>query len=336
MDDIFDIQEKVAEKVVEGLKVHLAPEEKQKLAERGTENAEAYELYLKGNEYFARHTKNDYERALVLFEESVRLDPNFASAHATIANTSQEMYRLYSRTPSLLERAEQAAERIRELEGETAQYTRVKSNNSRNRGDLESALRYAKHSVELDPNYPPGYAALGFAYMSLGDTKGAVRARKELVRLRENDKIAHFNVLTALNELPDTPESREELRESSDRAIPVFERYVRLNPDDYTARVMYASILIMANRTETSLEEAYKLSKVESLDGASCYNLACLYLGASDTIRGLSMLRRSISKGFQDIETFHRDPSLAPLRGMPEFEELMKELEEKIAGEKKS
>src|SRR5665213_383181 len=51
MNDIFDIQESVAAKVVEGLKVHLASDEKKKLAERGTENAEAYELYMKADEY---------------------------------------------------------------------------------------------------------------------------------------------------------------------------------------------------------------------------------------------------------------------------------------------
>jgi TolB-like protein len=331
MDDIFDIQEKVAEKVVEGLKVHLAPEEKKKLTERGTENAEAYELYLKGQEYFDRYTKSDYERALVLFEESARLDPDFARANALIANTSQAIYRHYSRTPSLLERAEQSAERVREIEGETAQYAYVKSLISRNRGDLESSLRYAKRSIELDPSYALGYDALGFAHQSLGHKVGAVSARKEQVRLRENDRNTHFNLLISLNELPDTPENREELREYAGRAIPVFERHIRLNPDDYHSRVQFANVLLMASRTEASLEEADKLSLVGSLDGGACYNLACLYLHASDTMKGLSMLRRSIGKGIQNIETFRQDPDLAPLRGTPEFEELIKELEEKIA-----
>jgi TolB-like protein len=335
MDDIFDIQEKVAEKVVEGLKIHLAPEEKKKLAERGTENAEAYELYLKGSEYYQRHTKSDYERALALFEESVRLDPNFADAHASIANISLEIYRTYSHTPSLLDRAEQTAERVRELEGETAQYAWVKSTISRNRGDLDSALGYAKRSIDLDPNYAGGYDVLGFAYKSLGDKAGAMSAWKENVRLRENNKNAHFNLLVALSELPDTPEHREELRESAEQAIPVFERYIRLNPDDYNARVQFANVLQMANRTDESLQEADKLSEVESLDGYACYNLACLYLKALDTVKGLSMLRRSTGKGFQNIDDFRRDPDLAPLRGTPEFEELMKELEEKISSEKK-
>ncbi len=176
MEDIFDIQEKVAEKVVEGLKIHLAPEEKQKLTERGTENAEAYELYLKGYEYYLRYTKSDLERALSLLEESVRLDPNFARAYGLIASTLQAMYRQYSRTPSLLDRAEQAAERVREIEGETAHYASVKSHISLRRGDLESSLSYAKRAIELDPNFVVGYSALGFTYQSLGDMAGAVSA----------------------------------------------------------------------------------------------------------------------------------------------------------------
>jgi adenylate cyclase len=335
MDDIFDIQEKVAEKVVEGLKVHLAPEEKKELTKRGTENAEAYELLLKGQEYFARYTKSDIERALALYEESVRLDPNFAHAHANIASTSLVVYRSYSRIPSLLDRAEHAAEQVLELEGETAQYAWVKSNISRNRGDFESALRYAKRSIELDPNFAAGYDALGFAYKSLGDMAGAVSARKEQARLRENDKGAHFNMVTTLYELPNTPENREELRESAERAIPIYERHVRLNPDDYNARVEFAIILQMASRHEESLQEADKLTQVGSLDGVTYYNLACLYLQESDTVKGLSMLRRSIGKGFQAIESFRHDTDLDQLRGTPEFEELVKELEEKIENEKK-
>ncbi len=333
MDDIFDIQEKVAEKVVGGLKVHLAPEEKQKLTERGTENAEAYELYLKGGEYFDRHTKSDFERALALLEESVRLDSNFANAYMEIANASLELYRLYSRSPSFLDQAEQAAERIREVEGETAQYLCVKSHISRSRDDLGSALHYAERAIELDPNYSPGYDALGITYHSLGNMVGAVRVYKALVSLRENYRAFYFNLLTSLNELPDTPENREELRLSAEHAIPVYERYVRLNPDDYNARVEFTNVLRHADRMDVSLQEADKLSEVESLDGAAIYNLACLYLSVSDTVRGLSMLRRSIGKGFRSIEILSRDTDLAPLRGMPEFEELMKELEAKIAGE---
>jgi len=211
----------------------------------------------------------------------------------------------------------------------------VKSIISQSRGDLETALGYAKRSIELDPNYVQGYSALSLAYHALGDVVSAVNAWKNSVLLWENDKIGHFSLLIALDELPHTPHNREVLRESAERAIPLYERYIRLNPDDYNAPVEFANILQMAARITVSLAEADKLSLVESLDGYAYYNLACIYILASDTVKGLSLLHRSIGKGFQNIESLRFDPNLAPLRGMPEFEELMKELEEKIAREKK-
>jgi adenylate cyclase len=122
MEDIFEIQETVARKIAEGLAVILTAEEEKKLDTKPTENSEAYEMFLKGNEYYARYTKSDYERALFLYESAVRLDPSFASAYAQIANACQAIYRTYGGNPNLLDRATEAAEKIRELDGETAQY----------------------------------------------------------------------------------------------------------------------------------------------------------------------------------------------------------------------
>jgi TolB-like protein/Flp pilus assembly protein TadD len=334
MDDIFDIQEKVAEKVLEGLKVHLGSDERLKLSERGTLSAEAYELFLKAGEYFSRQTKSDLERALSLYEGAIQLDPNFTRAHAEIANTLQVIYRTYSRTPSLLDRADEAAERVYHIEGEKVPYAWLKSKISRNRGDHESALRYAQRAIEIDPSFAAGFDALGFAYDVLGDTLAAVNVRKEYVRMRENDKTGHFNLVSSLNELPNTPENRHELREYAARAIPVYKSYIRLNPDDYNALVQFANLLQMAGDTEESLRQADKLSLL-NLDGNACYNLTCLYVKASQIDRALAMLRRCIDKGFQDIDLFYHDSDLAPLRGTPEFEELMRELEGKIAGGQK-
>src|SRR5271169_5798997 len=106
MNDIFDIQEKVAEKVVEGLKVHLASDEKKKLAERGTENAEAYELFMKANDYFVRNTKEGFQLAIQLLTEAINLDTGYASAYKSKANALALLYRGYDRTPALLDEAE--------------------------------------------------------------------------------------------------------------------------------------------------------------------------------------------------------------------------------------
>ncbi|MDP4235809.1 MAG: TIR domain-containing protein [Bacteroidota bacterium] len=327
MEDIFDIQEQCAAKVVSGLELHLTKEEQVKVSKKPTENAEAYELYLKAIEYGNRYTRSDLEQALLLYEEAVRRDPGFSAAYTSIANTYQELYRQYARSKSDLVRAESAAAKVRELEGETAQYLWVMSIITLRRGDKEGAVRFALRVVETDPAYALGYAALGAVYHSLGRLEEVVQARENYVRLRENDKHAHYNLLISLGELGDSPDARERLRLAAERAIPVYERHVRLNPDDYNARVELASIFPMVGRESEALTEADTLSAVQSMDGYALYNLACLYLHCHRPERVMSMLRRSVEKGFRNLETFRRDPDLDPLRSTPEFEELIRELE---------
>ncbi len=332
MEDIFDIQETVAKKVVEGLAVILTADEEENLDKKPTENAEAYEMWLKGQEYFYRQTKSDFERALVLYESAVELDPSFAVAYANIANTCRTIYSAYNRSAGLLDRATEAAEKVRELEGETAQYYVSISHITLQRSDAAGALTYAKRAVEIDPKYALGYDTLGWAYQALGMKEEVVKAFEECVSLCENDRATYFNLLIALHELGDL----ERLRIAAERAIPIFERHTRLNPDDYYARVSLANIYSYSGDQTSALSSADALSLIDTLDGGSLYNLACVYLTCNLSSRGMEHLRRAVAKGFSDIDTFRHDPDLAPLRGMPEFEELMKELEEKIAKEKES
>jgi TolB-like protein len=328
MDDIFEIQEQVAEKVTEGLKLHLTQSEQAAIKKKPTENAEAYELFLKGNGYFNRATRSDYERALSLFETAVQFDRNFANAYASIATTCQEMYRTYSGSPDLLKRVAWAAEKIREIEGETAQYFGVMSILMRLQGDSEAALAFALQATAADPSNNVAYDLLGFAYQSLGRREETVLAREESVRLVGNNTKAHFGLLNALHELSNTD---EQLKRAAERAIPVYERHVRLSPDDYNTQVEFANVLQWASRESEALAEAEKLSSMQTLDGSALYNLACLYLKCGEPERGMQTLLRSVEKGFRALEAFRHDPDLGPLRGREDFQEMMKKLEQRIA-----
>ncbi|MEP7236134.1 MAG: hypothetical protein ABI778_12640, partial [Ignavibacteriota bacterium] len=282
-----------------------------------------YELYLKASEFYYRRTKSDYKRSLLLDEEAVRLDPNFTSAYATIANTCQTLYRQYDHDEELLLRAEAAAQKIKELEGETDQYLWVISKITLRRGDAVTAHRYAEQLTERFPAYPVGYDALASACLALGRIEDAVSAREQELRLVGNTISMHFNLLASLNELGD----QKRLYEAAIRAIPIYERYIRLNPDQYNAHIQYAIILSMGGRQVDALAFADKLSAIDSLDGGCHYNLACLYLRSNHPEQGMRSLRRAVQEGYNNREDFRRDPDLDPLRGMVEFEEMVKEME---------
>ena len=86
MSDIFEVQDEIAHKIAEALRIKLTPQEQAELAAKPTENLQAYDLYLRGRSYARRRTTRDMEFALQMFENAVTLDPNFALAWAAIAN----------------------------------------------------------------------------------------------------------------------------------------------------------------------------------------------------------------------------------------------------------
>ena len=92
LDDIFEIQEQVAKQIVEALKLKLSFSEKLSLTKRQTVNVQAYDFYLRGQEYLYRLTKRSVEYAIQLFEKAIELDPRYAAAYAACSSAYGQMY----------------------------------------------------------------------------------------------------------------------------------------------------------------------------------------------------------------------------------------------------
>jgi len=106
--------------ITQALKLELAPKEIEEMEARPTENAEAYELYLKGRHEQYYLTKESYLRALDLYEQAAALDPKFARAQINIASVCCFYYREYSKDPKWLKRAEASLAKAEAIAGETS------------------------------------------------------------------------------------------------------------------------------------------------------------------------------------------------------------------------
>ena len=104
MKDVFEMQDEIARKIAEALRVTLSPQELEALADKPTENLQAYDLYLRGKRYARRQTRQDIEFALQMFENAVALDPSFALAYAACANACAMYYSFFSRDQVWVER----------------------------------------------------------------------------------------------------------------------------------------------------------------------------------------------------------------------------------------
>ncbi|HEX4639415.1 MAG TPA: tetratricopeptide repeat protein [Chthoniobacterales bacterium] len=86
-DDVFTVEDTIAQKVANALAVQLTGEDQKRLTKRYTQNTEAYQLYLKGRFYWNKYTEDSYRKSIELYKQAVEKDPNYALAYAGIADS---------------------------------------------------------------------------------------------------------------------------------------------------------------------------------------------------------------------------------------------------------
>jgi adenylate cyclase len=327
MENIFDIQEEVAREVLKGLEVHLTSDEKRKLAERGTENTEAYELYLKAGEYYTRQTKDGLRLAAQLLTEAIALDPKFAEAYSLKANALVLLYRGYDRNALLLDESESLCKQALRLKPDLFGVYSPLSQIYTHRGMLTEAEETAKDYIR---NYPQSYSshfALGFFYMDTGQAAKAIEPYEESLRLNPDHQPTLWNLVVSC----EAAGEEEKLTRSAEAALGPYERYLKLHPDDEHMRVEHAALLLMSGRRDESREAALKLTDIK--DGVSLYNAACLFGKLGDNTEALRTFGRAIEAGFKNthhLKEFLTDEKtgMVQLAGTPEYEEVKRMVED--------
>ena len=84
--DIFVVQDEISSEISGKLRLHLTRAEKKQLTKRHTQNAEAYQLYLKGRHHWNRWTEEGFYKAIEHFQQAIENDPSYALAYAGLAD----------------------------------------------------------------------------------------------------------------------------------------------------------------------------------------------------------------------------------------------------------
>ncbi len=327
-DDVFNFQETVSKQIAEALELKLTPKEKKAIADQPTENTEAYELYLKGLEFHRLLTRDGYEKALKLYEAALALDPKYVDAYIAVANVAATFYRECSRDLTLLERAEQNLKKAEGITGETARTLWIRGEIEWQKGNTGEAEKILLRSAELDPSHHQTFNMLGNLYYESRKMEQAIANFESALNLIETCQ-NYSNLITALSVTSDS----KKLRKISKKSIPIMEKHIRLNPDDFAAKVGYAEALYWAGQKVDSLREADQLAASPDISGFIHFHLATLYERFGDQKLYIQSLKKSINTGFREIEAFkteiHSDPNT-----QAQIDELISYLEKLIENEK--
>jgi non-specific serine/threonine protein kinase len=321
MEDVFELQDEIARKIAEALRVTLSPQEEAALAAKPTENLQAYDLYLRGKSYARRLTRQDNEFALQMFENAVTLDPNFALAHAAIANVCAQMHYSYGRDPVWLERARAASRKAVALRPELPEPGVAHAWSLYADGRYDDAEQTVRQAIERKSDCEGAYYLLGRTLFAAGRYQELADVAEKAMEAGGQD----YNIFVPIQNALGALGKSEALKNVRQRSIQALENHIRSVPEDARARVLLASDYAESGRAEDAIREANLAVALRPNEATVLYNAACVFCALKDKPQALDAMRKAWNAGFRDSDWSRRDPDLSFIHGDPEFERLFPE-----------
>jgi serine/threonine protein kinase/Tfp pilus assembly protein PilF len=318
MSDIFEVQDEIAHKIAEALRIKLTPQEQAQLAAKPTDNLQAYDLYLRGRSYARRRTTRDMEFALQMFEHAVALDPNFALAWAAIANGCAHAQYWSGPGGTYMERAQSASLRAVALAPDIPEVLISQGWILYAGGRYEDAVRLTRAAISRKRDCEGAYYLLLRSLFADGKYAEVAALREEAIEAAGTDYNVYIPIMNALGALGKTDATRDVRL----RLIQTMENHLREVPEDARARILLGGMYAQEQRIDDAIRETNLAMTLRPNEATVLYNAACTFANLGRRAESLDALRKAWEAGYKDADWTRRDPDLAALHGDPEFEKL--------------
>lgn len=317
LTDLFAVQEDIARRIVDALRVKLHEGEAEALVRAPTRDLVAYEEYLRGRAGLDVKTTNALAQAAAAFHRAVERDPTFARAWAGLANTLTIQYLWHDSDPALLEEAIAASERALKEGPDLAEARVAHGHVLALMRRYDEAEREFEEGLRLDPTSYDAWYWYGRARLAEGRTTEAIRLFEAAHRVQP-DEYQALGLAMGQQHPPDEKAAAE--------VLAVIERHLELHPDDPRAVYFGAYAHFFLGRPDEARAWAERAGSMDPDDPGVLYNTACLNARLGEPERALDQLERIAANGALHRDWLAHDEDLASLREHPRFQRLLEAL----------
>ena len=347
LDDVFAIQEDISRAIVSVLRGRLVRPTPVRIAEQSTQDADAYDLYLKGRYAWHERTEAGLRRAAEYFEQAVARAPNYARAYVGLGDAYAVLgFYDYLAPRESFPRAEQAARRALAIDSTLAPpYATLGYVAMYHHWDWSAAEEMFRRSIALDPSYSTAHqwygnlltatarfdeaeremraaqerdplslianAALGWTFYYAGDFSRAIAQCDHTLELNANFQLAHLWKGMAL-----------EAANHQRQAIESIARAVQLGATT-PASLTLAHALATAGERDSAGRILDRVEAIGATAYVPSYEIAKVHLALGRRDTAMRWLQRAFDEQSHSMAFLRVDPQLAPLRSEPQFTRLV-------------
>ncbi len=346
--DIFSVQDSISERVAAALAVKLSGEEKKQLTKRYTENAEAYQLYLKGRYFASKWTPEGFKKGIEYLNLAIAIDPNYALAYDGLAYCYYNSF--YIPFKEAMTKGREFAKRALEIEPTLAEaHVSLGLINTWLDYDWPAAEREFKKAIDLKPNYASAHLWYGVYLSYLERSAESIAEIKRAIELDPLSAEANTGLGVVLFYARRYDEANEQIRKTLD-----------LEPNFWFARLHLARVHQKRGELPAAVAE---LEKTKLIEGASTevlsalgyayamsgkndqaqkiiielknqskqsyvppYNIATIYAGLGEKDQAFAYLEKEYSEGAYYMNLLKVDPELDSLRSDPRYSDLLRRM----------
>ena len=357
--DVLQLEDSISEQVAAALLPQLSGDEQRQLSKRGTESSEAFESYLRGRYYWNAYSESGFAKALECYNHAIELDPEYALAYTGIADYYNWLG-VFGIKPfaECSAAAKQAASKAVDLDPTAAEaYSALGFATVCHDFDWAVAEGQHRRAIEINPNYATGHHWYGFHLTMVGRFDEAL---KELLRARELDPLSpsimqglgwcyyqarRFDeaITTYQNMLEAVPDFSYGLATYSwtlrhagnaDEAVRVAGKALDLSSGGQIYVAGLGAAYAAAGRHEDARAALDRLREMSARSYVSPYHCALIHLLLGEREPALALLLEGYATNEGWLVWLGVEPQLDPLRGEPDFEELLDKTRNPAIGRK--
>jgi serine/threonine protein kinase/Flp pilus assembly protein TadD len=319
MEDVFAIQDEIAQNIVKALRVILSEDEKRAIEKVPTANVEAYECYLRGRQFFHQFQKSALEFARQMFTRAIEIDPTYALAYAGLADSCSLLYTNFDASDANLRNADTASRRALELGPELAEAHVARGHAVSLSGNQTEAEAEFDTAMRLNPQLFDAAYMYGRALLAQGKLERAAELFERASELRPEDYVVPSLLGGAYAGLGRTADAQRAYKRQLDAAT----KRLQLNPDDPRALYMGGVSFARLGEGARGRDWANQALAINSNDATVLYNVACIYSISGEIDKAVSMLERSVNAGFGHWNWIENDSDFEPLHNHPGYQALL-------------